>query len=73
LQKRQPVRVTVIEIRAFRNDWKCFEARGVEPVFLDQEQAIDYAKFYNRSHDTGISQQRILLEIIQGVIRLSHN
>ena len=36
--------VTIIEIRRFRNGWKCFEAPGVEPVFLDQEQAIDYAK-----------------------------
>jgi hypothetical protein len=27
-----------------QNGWKCFEAPGVEPVFLDQEQAIDYAK-----------------------------
>jgi hypothetical protein len=36
--------VTVIEIRPFRNGWKCFEAPGVEPVFLDQAQAIDYAK-----------------------------
>jgi hypothetical protein len=36
--------VTVIEIRPFRNGWKVFEAPGVEPVFLDQEQAIDYAK-----------------------------
>ena len=35
--------VTIIEIRRFRNGWKCFEAPGVEPVFLDQEQAIDYA------------------------------
>ena len=34
--------VTVIEIRPFRNGWKCFEAPGLEPVFLDQ--AIDYAK-----------------------------
>jgi len=24
--------------------WKRFEAPGVEPVFLDQKQAIDYAK-----------------------------
>jgi hypothetical protein len=32
------------EIRPFRNGWKCFEAPGVEPVFLDQKQAIDYAK-----------------------------
>jgi len=36
--------VTIIEIRPFRNGWKCFEAPGVEAVFLDQEQAIDYAK-----------------------------
>jgi len=33
--------MTVIEIRPHR--WKAFEAPGVEPVFLDQEQAIDYA------------------------------
>jgi hypothetical protein len=36
--------MTIIEIRPFRNGWKCFEAPGVEPVFLNQEQAIDYAK-----------------------------
>ena len=30
-------------IRPFRNGWKCFEALGVEPVFSNQEQAIDYA------------------------------
>ena len=36
--------MTIIEIRPFRNDWKCFEARDVEPGFLEQEQAIDYAK-----------------------------
>jgi len=35
--------MTIIEIRPFRNGWKCFEAPGVEPVFLDREQAIDYA------------------------------
>ena len=32
--------MTVIEIRPFRNGWKCFEAPGVEPVFLNQEDAI---------------------------------
>ena len=35
--------MTIIEIRPFRNGWKCFEASGVEPVFLNQDQAIDYA------------------------------
>jgi hypothetical protein len=34
---------TIIEIRPHRNGWKAFEAPGVEPVFLNQEQAIDYA------------------------------
>ena len=32
--------MTVIEIRPFRNGWKCFEAPGVEPVFLNQADAI---------------------------------
>ena len=36
--------LTIIEIKPHRNGWKVFEAPGVEPVFLDQEQAIDYAK-----------------------------
>jgi len=35
--------VTIIEVRPFRNGWKCLEAPGVEPVFSDQEQTIDYA------------------------------
>ncbi len=35
--------MTIIEIRPFRKGWKCFEAPGVEPVFLNQEHAIDYA------------------------------
>jgi len=36
--------MTLIEIKPHRWSWKVFEAPGVEPVFLDQEQAIDYAK-----------------------------
>jgi len=36
--------VTIIEIRPFRNGWKCFEAPGVEPVFPEKDQAIDYAQ-----------------------------
>jgi len=35
--------MTVIEIRPHRWGWKAFEAPGVEPVFLAQAQAIDYA------------------------------
>jgi len=31
------------EIRPFRNGWQVYEAPGVEPVFLSQKQAIDYA------------------------------
>jgi hypothetical protein len=35
--------VTIIEIRPFRNSWQAFEAPGMQPVLLDQEQPIDYA------------------------------
>jgi len=38
------VAATIIEIRPFRNGWKCFEAFGVEPVFLSREDAIRYAQ-----------------------------
>jgi len=34
---------TVIEIRPHRNGWKVFEAPGVEPVFLEKDQAINCA------------------------------
>ena len=36
--------MTIIEIRPFRNGWKCFEMPGVEPVFLSQEDVISYAQ-----------------------------
>jgi hypothetical protein len=36
--------VTIIEIRPFRNGWSVFEAPGVEPVFLNQNDAINYAE-----------------------------
>jgi len=36
--------MTVIEIRSDRRGWKVFEAPGVEPVFLEKEQAINYAE-----------------------------
>jgi hypothetical protein len=36
--------MTVIEIRPHRNGWKVFEAPGVEPVFLEKRQAINYAE-----------------------------
>jgi hypothetical protein len=42
-RKQARLPMTVIQIRPFRNGWKCFEAPGVEPVFLNQEHAIDYA------------------------------
>ncbi len=35
---------TIIEIRPFRNGWKVFEAPGVEPVFLEKDQAINYGQ-----------------------------
>jgi hypothetical protein len=38
------VAVTLIEIRLHRWGWKVFEAPGVEPVFLEKDQAIRYAE-----------------------------
>ena len=35
--------MTVVEIRRFRNGWQVYENACVQPVFLNQEQAIDYA------------------------------
>jgi len=34
--------MTIIEIKPHRNGWKAFEAPGVEPVFPEKDQAIDY-------------------------------
>ena len=36
--------MTVIEIKPHRWGWKVFEAPGVQPVFLEKRQAIDYAE-----------------------------
>jgi len=36
--------VKIIEIRPYRNGWQVCEAPGAQPVFLSQEQAIDYAQ-----------------------------
>jgi len=36
--------MTVFEIRAHGWGWKVFEGPGVEPVFPEKRQAIDYAK-----------------------------
>jgi len=35
---------TVLEIKPHRWGWKVFEAPGVEPVFLQKDQAINYAQ-----------------------------
>ena len=36
--------MTVIEIRPHCSGWKVFEAPGVEPVFPEKRQAINYAQ-----------------------------
>ena len=36
--------MTVIEIRPHRWGWKAYEGPGVEPVFPEKHQAIDYAQ-----------------------------
>jgi hypothetical protein len=35
---------TIIEIEPHRCGWKVFEAPGVEPVFPEKDQAINYAE-----------------------------
>lgn len=35
--------MTIIEIRPYRNGWQVYESPGVQPVFLNQEDAISYA------------------------------
>jgi len=46
-RKISQITMTLIEIRPHERGWKVFEAPGVEPVFLEKEQAIDYA--HNRA------------------------
>jgi hypothetical protein len=41
---RWPVAMTVIEVKPHRWGWKVFESPGVEPVFPQKRQAIDYAE-----------------------------
>ena len=36
--------MTLIEIRPHRWGWSVFEAPGVEPVFPEKQNAIDYAQ-----------------------------
>jgi hypothetical protein len=36
--------MTVIEIGPHKWGWRVFESPGVEPVFLDKDQAIGYAE-----------------------------
>jgi hypothetical protein len=36
--------MTLIEIKPHCNGWKVFEASGVEPVFPEKDQAINYAQ-----------------------------
>ena len=36
--------MTVIEVKPHRCGWKVFEAPGVEPVFPEKDQAINYAQ-----------------------------
>ena len=44
LEETAKLPMTVIEIRPHRWGWKVFEAPGVEPVFPEKDQAINYAQ-----------------------------
>jgi hypothetical protein len=54
--------MTVIEIKPHRNGWKVFEAPGVGPVFLERDQAINYAKnrAWFRSGEIRILDYRVI-------------
>ena len=43
-RKEFVVYMTIIEIRPHRWGWKVFEAQGIEPVFPEKRQAINYAQ-----------------------------
>jgi hypothetical protein len=43
-EKTNQIAMTVVEIRPHGRGWKVFEAPGVEPVFLEKKQAINYAE-----------------------------
>ena len=43
-KKTSRIAMTVIEIRRHAWGWKVFEAPGVEPVFPEKPQAINYAQ-----------------------------
>jgi hypothetical protein len=47
--------MTLIEIKPHRNGWKVFEAPGVEPVFPEKRQAINYAENRASFRSGGIS------------------
>ena len=36
--------MTVLEIKPHRWGWKAFDATGVDPVFPNKDQALDYAQ-----------------------------
>lgn len=63
-QNAKHLDVTIIGIRPFRNGWQVNESAGVQPLFLDQEQAIDYAG----GHERGVGHY---LDFISAVLGLS--
>ena len=58
--------MTIIEIRPLRNGWQVYESPGVQPVFLTQEDAINYAKgrMCFRSGEIGILNSSGAIELI---------
>jgi hypothetical protein len=52
-RKQARLPMTVIEIRAYRNGWQVYEAPRVQPVFLNQQQAIATAAIPKPTRPTG--------------------
>jgi hypothetical protein len=64
--------MTVIEIRPHPWGWKAFEAPGVEPVFPQKDQAIDYPqnRACFRSGEVRISMFRLIANTVPTAFHL---
>jgi hypothetical protein len=49
------IRVIAQQLAPVRNGWSVFEAPGVEPLFLNQKDAISCAMGRSRSHHGSVS------------------
>jgi hypothetical protein len=71
-EKRKDFAVTIIEIRRFRNGWQMSDASGVQPIFLNQGEAIDYATCLIGAHDRAFSAKALLAHPTDSTLNPRH-